>query len=175
MLWKSLLLIYKIFHRRTCGLSYQIKGPTIVKLAIFLHEPMLASFTIVGPLIWCDNPQVRLSKILYINNNDFHHLGRSQMCAGGCCYFRLSKPHSGTLWMAMCDVCSSLLSQVEWCDVVSCLLCLASKLLLNIKAIILINFYRPWYKHYYSQKALRKLKISLTDLKNLYQKCWIIS
>ena len=84
-------------HKRTCGLSYQIKRPTIVKLAIFLHEPMLASFTIVGPLIWCDNPQVRLSKILYINNNDFHHLGRSQMCAGGCYVFRTSKPHSGTL------------------------------------------------------------------------------
>ena len=40
-----------------------------------------------------------MSKILYINNNNFHHLDRSQMCAGGCCYFRLSKPHSGTLWL----------------------------------------------------------------------------
>ena len=42
-----------------------------------------------------------MSKILYINNNNFHNLGRSQMCAGGCCYFRPSKPHSGTL----CDIC----------------------------------------------------------------------
>ena len=67
------------------------------KLAIFLMKPVLATFTVVGPIIWCDNPQVRMSKILYINNNNFHNLGRSQMCAGGCCYFRPSKPHSGTL------------------------------------------------------------------------------
>ena len=40
-----------------------------------------------------------MSKILYINNNNFHHLGRSQMCAGGCYVFRTSKPHSGTLWL----------------------------------------------------------------------------
>ena len=46
---------------------------------------------------WCDNPHVRLSKILYINNNDFHNLGRSQMCAGACYVFRTSKPHSRTL------------------------------------------------------------------------------
>ena len=32
-LWKSLLLVYKIFDIRTCGLSHQIKGPTTVKLA----------------------------------------------------------------------------------------------------------------------------------------------
>ena len=38
-----------------------------------------------------------MSKILYINNNDFHNLGRSQMCAGGCYVFRPSKPHSGPL------------------------------------------------------------------------------
>ena len=100
MLWKSLLLMYKIFDMRTCGLSHQIKGPTTVKLAKTGLNCKIVKFTITGPLIWCDNPQVRLSKILYINNNDFHHLGRSQMCAGGCCYFRLSKPHSGTLWAA---------------------------------------------------------------------------
>ena len=60
-------------------------------------KPVLANITVVGPLIWCDNPHVRMSKISYINNNDFHNLGKSQMCAGGCCYFRPSKPHSGTL------------------------------------------------------------------------------
>ena len=38
-----------------------------------------------------------MSKILYINKNNFHHLGTSQMCAGGCYVFRTSKPHSGTL------------------------------------------------------------------------------
>ena len=90
--------MYKIFHKRTCGLSHQIKGPTIVKLAKIGSCRKIASFTIVGPLIWCDNPQVRLWKILYINNNDFHNIGRSQMSAGACCYFRTSKPHSGTLW-----------------------------------------------------------------------------
>ena len=90
--------MYKIFDMRTCGLSHQIKGPVIVNLTILQLKPDLANFTVVGPLIWCDNPHVRLSKILYINNNDFHNLGRSQMCAGGCCYFRPSKPHSGTLW-----------------------------------------------------------------------------
>ena len=31
--WKSLLLVYKIFHMRTCGLSHQIMGPTTVKVA----------------------------------------------------------------------------------------------------------------------------------------------
>ena len=98
---KSLLLMYKIFDMHTFGLSHQIKEPTTVKLA-FLQliqlEPVLATFTVVGPLIWCDNPKVCMSKILYINNNNFHHLGRSQMCAGGCYVFRTSKPHSGTLW-----------------------------------------------------------------------------
>ena len=102
--WKSLLWMYKIFDMRTFGLSHQIKGPTTVKLA-FLQliqlEPVLATFTVVGPLIWCDNPKVRMSKILYINNNNFHHLGRSQMCAGGCYVFRTSKPHSGTLCTAI--------------------------------------------------------------------------
>ena len=90
--------MYKIFDRRTCGLSHQIKGPTIVKLAKIGSCRKIASFTIVGPLIEYDNPQVRLWKILYINNNDFHNIGRSQMSAGACCYFRTSKPHSGTLW-----------------------------------------------------------------------------
>ena len=83
---------------RTCGLSHQIKGPTTVKLAKTGFNCKIVKFTITGPLIWCDNPQVRMSKILYINNNNFHHLGRSQMCAGGCYVFRTSKPLSGTLW-----------------------------------------------------------------------------
>ena len=61
-------------------------------------KPVLATFTVVGPIIWCDNPQVRMWKILHINNNDFHHLGRSQMCAGAGYVFSPSKPHSGTLW-----------------------------------------------------------------------------
>ena len=38
-----------------------------------------------------------MSKIFYINNNDFHNLDRSQMCAGACYVFRTSKPHSRTL------------------------------------------------------------------------------
>ena len=61
-------------------------------------KPVLATFTVVGPIIWCDNPQVRMWKILYINNNYFHHLGRSQMCAGAWYVFSPSKPHSGTRW-----------------------------------------------------------------------------
>ena len=93
--------MYKIFDRRTCGLSHQIKGPVIVNLTILQFKPVLANFTVVGPLIWCDNPHVRLSKILYINNNDFHNLGRSQMCAGACYVFRTSKPHSRTLWIVI--------------------------------------------------------------------------
>ena len=101
MLWKSLSLMYKIFDIRTCGLSHQIKGPTTVKLAKTGFMRKIVKFTITGPLIWCDNPQVRMSKILYINNNNFHHLGRSQMCAGGCYVFRTSKPHSGTLWITI--------------------------------------------------------------------------
>ena len=43
--------MYKIFDRRTFGLSHQIKGPTTVKLAILQLEPVLATFTVVGPLI----------------------------------------------------------------------------------------------------------------------------
>ena len=37
-----------------------------------------------------------MSKILYINNNNFHHLGRPQMCAGAWCLFGTWKPHSET-------------------------------------------------------------------------------
>ena len=66
-------------------------------MAIFLHKPILGNFTIVGPLIWCDNPQVRLWMISNINNNDFHHLGKSQICTGADHYFSPSKPHSGKL------------------------------------------------------------------------------
>ena len=95
--WKLLLLMYKIFDMRTFGLSHQFKGPTTVKVAKTGFMRKIVKFTITGPLIWCDNPQVRMSKILYINNNNFHHLGRSQMCAGGCYVFRASQPHSGTL------------------------------------------------------------------------------
>ena len=40
---------------------------------------------------------MRLSKIFYINNNNFHHLGRPQMCAGAWYVFRISKPHSERL------------------------------------------------------------------------------
>ena len=89
-------MISKIFHVCTCALSKY--GTSNCKLAIFLMKPVLATFTVVGPIIWCDNPQVRMWKILYINNNDFHHLGRSQMCAGAWYVFSPSKPHSGTLW-----------------------------------------------------------------------------
>ena len=104
--------MYKIFDMRTFGLSHQIEGPTTVKLA-FLQliqlEPVLATFTVVGPLIWCDNPKVRMSKILYINNNNFHHLGRPQMCAGAWCLFRTWKPHSERLCTTSdCYHCSSL-------------------------------------------------------------------
>ena len=96
---------------RTCGLSHQIKGPTTVKLAKTGFNCKIVKFTITGPLIWCDNPQVRMSKILYINNNNFHHLGRSQMCAGGCYVFRTSKPHSGTLCTVMStQVCALIFS-----------------------------------------------------------------
>ena len=70
-----------------------------VKMAKTGFNGKIVKFTITGPLIWCDNPQVHMSKILNINNNNFHHLGRSQMCAGGCYVFRTSKPHSGTLWL----------------------------------------------------------------------------
>ena len=91
--------MYKIFDMRTCGLSHQIKGPVIVHLTIFLMKPVLANFTVVGPLIWCDNPHVRMSKILYINNNDFHNMGSSQMCAGACYVFRTSEPHAVTRFL----------------------------------------------------------------------------
>mgnify|MGYP005702151033 CR=1 FL=1 len=109
--WKLLLLMYKIFDMRTFGLSHQIKGPTTVKVAKTGSNCKIANFTVVGPLIWCDNPKVRMSKILYINNNDFHHLGRSQICAGAWYVFRISKPHSERL----CTV-SSLFSHFACCQ-----------------------------------------------------------
>ena len=107
--WKLLLLMYKIFDMRTFGLSHQIKGPTTVKVAKTGSNCInckKANFTVVGPLIWCDNPKVRMSKILYIHNNDFHHLGRSQICAGAWYVFGTWKPHSETLWVVLnlfCD------------------------------------------------------------------------
>ena len=100
--WKSLLLMYKIFYMRSFGLSHQIKGPTTVKVAKTGSNCInckKANFTVVGPLIWCDNPKVRMSKILYIHNNDFHHLGRPQMCAAAWYVFGTWKPHSETLCM----------------------------------------------------------------------------
>ena len=51
----------------------------------------------MGPLIWYDSAQVRLWIILNINNNAFHYLGKSQICAGAGDYFRTSKPHSEKL------------------------------------------------------------------------------
>ena len=86
-------------------------------MAIFLHKPILGNFTIVGPLIWCDNPQVRLWMISNINNNDFHHLGKSQICAGADHYFSPSKPHSGKLCMVsmMCVVCINTCSDLCVC------------------------------------------------------------
>ena len=102
--WKLLLLMYKIFDMRTFGLSHQIKGPTTVKVAKTGSNCInckKANFTVVGPLIWCDNPKVRMSKILYIHNNDFHHLGRSQICAGAWYVFGTWKPNSETLWCAL--------------------------------------------------------------------------
>ena len=83
----------------------RFKGPTTVKLAKSGFNCKIVKFTNTGPLIWCDNPQVRLSKILYINNNNFHNLGRSQMCAGACYVFRSSKPHSRTLWAGFISSC----------------------------------------------------------------------
>ena len=70
-------------------------------------KPVLAIFTVIGPIIWCDNPQVRLWIILYADNNDFHHLGRSQMCTGACYYFSPSKPRSGTLCAAIQPTCAA--------------------------------------------------------------------
>ena len=52
----------------------------------------------MGPLIWYVNAYVRMSKILDINYNHFHHLGRSQMCAGAWYVFRTSESHSERLW-----------------------------------------------------------------------------
>ena len=59
--------MYKIFDMRTCGLSHQIKGPVIVNLTILQLKPVLATFTVVGPLIWWDKPQVVMSKFFDIN------------------------------------------------------------------------------------------------------------
>ena len=105
--WKLLLLMYKIFDMRTFGLSHQIIGPATVKVAKTGSNCInckKANFTVVGPLIWCDNPKVRMSKILYIHNNDFHHLGRSQICAGAWYVFGTWKPHSETLCAGICGL-----------------------------------------------------------------------
>ena len=62
----------------------------------------------MGPLTWYDSAQVRMWIILNINNNAFHHLGKSQICAGADHYFRSSKPHSGKLWDAYLQKCNNL-------------------------------------------------------------------
>ena len=51
----------------------------------------------MGPLIWYVNANVRMSKILDINYNHFHHLRRSQMCAWAWYVFRTSESHSEKL------------------------------------------------------------------------------
>ena len=63
-----------------------------------MSKSILASFTVMGPLIWYVNANVHMSKILDINYNHFHHLGRSQMCAGAWYVFRTSESHSEKLW-----------------------------------------------------------------------------
>ena len=57
-----------------------------------------SQFTLTGPLIWCDNLQVRLWMIFNTIKNDSHHMGMSQICTIAGDYFRPSKPHSGKLW-----------------------------------------------------------------------------
>ena len=52
-----------------------------------------------------------MSRILDINYNHFHHLGRSQMCAAAWYIFSPSKPHSGTLWAVFCILPINLPSQ----------------------------------------------------------------
>ena len=69
-----------------------------------MSKPILASFTVMGPLIWYVNAQVRMWIILDINYKHYYHLGKSQICAGAGDYFRTSKPHSeklctGTLYL----------------------------------------------------------------------------
>ena len=100
--WKGLWLIFKMIHMRTCALSYQIKRPPTVtcKIAIFLNKPILASLTVLGPLIWYVNAQVRMWIFLNINYNHLHYLVRSQKCAGALGHFSASESHSGTLCLA---------------------------------------------------------------------------
>ena len=62
-----------------------------------MSKPILASFTVMGPLIWYVNAQVRMWIILDINYKHYYHLGKSQICAGAGDYFRTSKPHSEKL------------------------------------------------------------------------------
>ena len=63
-----------------CNVHYHIilSGSNCIS-AIFLNKAISASFTVMGPLIWYVNAQVRMWIILDINNNDFHHLGKSQI------------------------------------------------------------------------------------------------
>ena len=93
-----------MIHRRTCELSHHIKGPITVNEAKIGLENRLqenSQFTVGGPLIWYESAQVRLWIILNIHNNDFYHLGKSQICARADHYFRSSKPHSGKLWVIL--------------------------------------------------------------------------
>ena len=67
----------------------------------------------MGPLIWYDNAKVRMSKILDINYNHFHHLGRSQMCAGAWYVYRPSESHSEKLWGCI-TFCFKFFKNVVW-------------------------------------------------------------
>ena len=86
--WKLLFLISKIIHTHTFGLSHQIYGPITVNLAILQLKPVLATFTVVAPLNWCDNPKVHIWKILNTKNNNFHDFGLS--CSWDCLALWLS-------------------------------------------------------------------------------------
>ena len=71
----------------------------MASISITIQENSL--FTVIGPLFWCDILKVRLWFHWNINYNDFHHLGKSQICAEVCWHLRVSeKVH--------CVICLSL-------------------------------------------------------------------
>ena len=65
------------------------------------HMQGNSQFTLTGPLIRCDNLQVRLWMIFNTIKNDSHHMGMSQICTIAGDYFRPSKPHLGKLCCVM--------------------------------------------------------------------------
>ena len=135
---------------RTCALSYQI----------FLMNPVLSTYKVVGSIIWCDNPQVRMWIIFIINNNDTLHLRKSQKCSGTGYYVFYYFWTVGTLCRTIGKcityyhilICILCFMDLTGCNSLTTLRLCPSKLRL---CIILQIYFNNTFEIYFSQYCIR--------------------